>query len=179
MKALRESRTGAWSDINKGAVTDPVTRRYLTLWFDHGTDPTWATYAYVLMPGASEAQTSARAADAGWLTVLANTADHQGVHVPSVGFTGVNFWFGGTVGPLTASAPASVMIRESGAGTATVCVSGPLRDGAVIDLTWNRPVSSVASHDSSVQVLATGSSLKLRITPGTLGAVHKAVVRTA
>jgi hyaluronate lyase len=179
VKALRQARTGAWSDINKGAVTDPVTRRYLTLWFDHGTDPTWATYAYVLMPGASEAQTAARAADMDWLTVLANTADHQGVHVPSVGFTGVNFWFGGTVGALTASAPASVMIRESGAGTATVCVSGPLRDGAAIDLTWDRRVSSVTAQDSSVRVLATGPSLKLRITPGTLGAVHRAVVRTA
>ncbi|OKK06719.1 lyase [Streptomyces sp. CB03234] len=176
VKALRQARTGAWSDINKGAVTDPVTRRYLTLWFDHGTDPTWATYAYVLMPGASAAQTSARAADTGWLTVLANTNDHQGVRVPSLGFTGVNFWFGGTAGAVTASAPASVMIRESG-GTASVCVSGPLRDGAAIDVTWSRPVSSVTSKDPSVQVIATGSALKLRVTPGTLGAVHKAVVQ--
>ncbi|MER7109532.1 polysaccharide lyase 8 family protein [Streptomyces sp. NPDC000229] len=176
VKASRQARTGAWSDINRGAVTDPVTRRYLTLWFDHGTDPTWATYAYVLMPGASAARTSARAADTGWLTVLANTADQQGVRVPSLGFTGVNFWFGGSAGAVTASAPASVMIRESG-GTASVCVSGPLRDGAAIDLTWNRPVASVTSKDPSVQVIATGSALKVRVTPGTLGAVHKAVVQ--
>ncbi|ORT56276.1 polysaccharide lyase 8 family protein [Streptomyces sp. CB03238] len=176
VKALRQARTGAWSDINKGAVTDPVTRRYLTLWFDHGTDPTWATYAYVLMPGASAAQTSARAADTGWLTVLANTNDQQGVRVPSLGLTGVNFWFGGTIGAVTASAPASVMIRESG-GSASVCVSGPLRDGAAIDLTWNRPVTAVTSKDPSVQVMATGSALRLRVTPGTLGAVHKAVVQ--
>ncbi|GGU43685.1 hypothetical protein GCM10010274_34520 [Streptomyces lavendofoliae] len=66
---------------------------------------------------------------------------------------------------------------ESGTGTATVSVSGPLRDGAVIDLTWNRPVASVTSRDPSVQVMATGSSLTLRVTPGTLGAVHRAVVR--
>ncbi|MFV0138050.1 polysaccharide lyase family 8 super-sandwich domain-containing protein [Streptomyces sp. HMX87] len=112
VKALREARTGAWSDINKGAVTDPVIRRYLTLWFDHGTDPTWATYAYVLMPGATAERTAARAADTGWLTVLANSNDQQGVRVPSLGFTGVNFWFGGTVGDLTANAPASVMIRQ-------------------------------------------------------------------
>ncbi|RST04209.1 lyase [Streptomyces sp. WAC05374] len=176
LKALREARTGAWSDINRGATADPVTRRYLTLWFDHGTDPTWATYAYVLMPGASAARTSERPADTGWLTVLANTNDQQGVRVPSLGFTGVSFWFGGTVGAVTASAPASVMIRESG-GTATVCVSGPLRDGAAVDLTWNRPVAAVTSHDPSVQVIATGRALELRITPGTLGAVHKAVVR--
>ncbi|MEU7279336.1 polysaccharide lyase 8 family protein [Streptomyces sp. NPDC045431] len=178
LKALREARTGAWSTINKGASTDPVTRRYLTLWFDHGTDPTWATYAYVLMPGATAAQTSARAADVSWSAVLANTNDQQGVRVPALGFTGVTFWLAGTVGPVTVSAPASVLVRETG-DTATVCVSGPLRDGALIDLTWRRAVTSVASKDPSVQVLSTGSALTLRITPGTLGAVHKAVVRLA
>ncbi|MEU5364219.1 polysaccharide lyase family 8 super-sandwich domain-containing protein [Streptomyces sp. NPDC005925] len=44
IKALREARTGAWSDINTGGATDPVTRRYLTLWWDHGTDPTSRTH---------------------------------------------------------------------------------------------------------------------------------------
>ncbi|MFG3494662.1 polysaccharide lyase 8 family protein [Streptomyces sp. NPDC047928] len=176
VNALREARTGAWSDINKGASTTPVTRRYLTLWFDHGTDPTWATYAYVLMPGATAARTAARAADTGWLDVLANTSEHQGVRVPSLGLTGVNFWFGGTVGAVTAGAPASVLIRETGT-TATVCVSGPLRDGAAIDLTWDRPVPEVIARDPAVDVLSTGSALRLRITPGTLGTVHRAVVR--
>ncbi|AVH93839.1 lyase [Streptomyces sp. WAC00288] len=176
LKALRQARTGRWSEINQGAVTDPVTRRYLTLWFDHGTDPTRATYAYVLMPGASRERTAARAADRGWLTVLANTDDQQGVRVPSLGFTGVNLWFAGTVGEITTGAPASVLIRESGT-TATVCVSGPLRDGATIDLTWHRPVSAVLSHDPAVQVLGTGAALRLRVTPGTLGATHEAVVR--
>ncbi|MGW6392833.1 polysaccharide lyase 8 family protein [Streptomyces sp. NPDC055103] len=178
LKALRQARTGAWSDINKGAVTDPVTRRYVTLWFDHGTDPTWDTYSYVLMPGASQAQTAARAADTNWLTVLANTKEQQGVRVPALGFTGINFWLAGTVGDVMTGAPASVLIQESGT-TATVCVSGPLRDGATIDLTWNRPVSAVLSKDATVQVVATGSALQLRITPGTLAATHKAVVGLA
>ncbi|MFD6419731.1 polysaccharide lyase 8 family protein [Streptomyces sp. NPDC060194] len=178
VRAARQARTGAWSDINKAATTTSVTRRYLTLWCDHGTDPTDATYAYLLMPGASESQTAARAADTDWLTVLANTDDQQGVRVPSAGFTGVNFWFAGTVGDLTASAPASVMIRET-ATTATLCLSAPLRDGTTVDLTWNRPAASVTAKDPSVQILSTGPSLKLRITPGTLGAVHRTTVRLA
>ncbi|MFE5483459.1 polysaccharide lyase 8 family protein [Streptomyces sp. NPDC056527] len=178
LKATRVARTGAWSDVNKGAVTDPFTRRYLTLWFDHGTDPTWATYAYVLMPGATQAETSARAADTNWLGVLANTNEHQGVRVPALGLTGINFWLPGTVGDVTAGAPASVLIRESGA-TATICVSGPLRDGATIDLTWSRPVPAVRSKDATVQVVSTGAELRLRITPGTLAATHKAVVDLA
>ncbi|POX43885.1 lyase [Streptomyces sp. Ru71] len=175
LTALREARTGSWSAINTGGTTDPVTRRYLTLWTDHGTDPTAGDYAYAILPGASARQTAARAADAGRLRILANTGDQQGLRAPALGFTGVNFWLAGTVDDLTASAPASVMIRQSG-GTATVCVSGPLRDGAAIDLTWQRPVTAVTSADPTVQVLATGSALTLRITPGTLGAVHKAQV---
>ncbi|MGV9274221.1 polysaccharide lyase 8 family protein [Streptomyces griseosporeus] len=175
LHTLREARTGAWSDINTGGTTTPVTRRYLTLWLDHGTDPTWAGYAYAVLPGASAAQTAARAADTGRLTILANTNEQQGVYVPALGLTGVNFWLAGTVGDVTVSAPASVLIRQSG-GTATVCVSGPLRDGASIDLTWDRAVSAVTSHDPAVQVLATGARLTLRITPGTLGAVHTAQV---
>ncbi|WP_374050368.1 polysaccharide lyase 8 family protein [Streptomyces roseicoloratus] len=175
VRALREARTGAWSDINRSAVTDPVTRRYLTLWFDHGTDPTWADYAYVLMPGATVQQTSARAADTSWLTVLANANEQQGVRVPSLGLTAVNFWLAGTVGPLTASQPASVLVREDGA-TATVCVSAPLRTGDTVDVTWHRPVTAVPAKDPSVTVLSTGAGLTLRVTPGTLGAVHKATV---
>ncbi|WP_189827891.1 polysaccharide lyase 8 family protein [Streptomyces finlayi] len=176
LKALRHARTGAWSDINQGASPDPITRRYLALWFDHGTAPAGDTYAYLLMPGASPAQTAARAADNGWLSLLANTDDHQGVRVPSRGFTGVNFWNPGSVGGITVGAPASVTIREA-ERTATVCVSGPLRDGATIDLTWDRPVSAVVSLDPTVQLVAAGATLKLRISPGKLGAVHTAVVR--
>ncbi|MFD4829595.1 polysaccharide lyase 8 family protein [Streptomyces uncialis] len=175
VRALRETRTGAWADINTGGTTDPVSRRYVTLWFDHGTDPTWATYAYLLMPGASAARTAARAADTGWVDVLANSDEIQGVSVPSLGFTGINFWFAGTAGAVSVTTPASVMIRVTGS-TAEVRVSGPLRDGAAIDLTWNRPVAAVTAKDASVQVLGTGTSLRLRIAPGTLGAVHAATL---
>ncbi|MFD8934417.1 polysaccharide lyase 8 family protein [Streptomyces sp. NPDC059578] len=178
LRALRETRTGAWSDINTGGTTDPVSRRYVTLWCDHGTDPTWATYAYVLMPGATGAQTAARADDTGWLQVLANSDEIQGVSVPSLGFTGINFWFAGTAGAVSVSAPASVLIRRTGS-TAELRVSGPLRDGAVIDLTWNTPVAAVTAKDASVQVLGTGAALRLRITAGTLGAVHAATLTLA
>ncbi|MDG9715419.1 polysaccharide lyase 8 family protein [Streptomyces sp. DH24] len=176
LRTLREARSGAWSDINTGGTTDPVTRRYLTLWFDHGTDPTGERYAYLLLPGATAAQTAARARDRGRVRLLANTDAQQGVRDTALGFTGVNFWLAGTVGDLTATAPAAVLVRETG-GTATLCVSGPLRDGVAIDVTWHRPVVSVTSHDPTVQVLSTGKQVTLRVTPGTAGAVHRAVVR--
>ncbi|MFI1398059.1 polysaccharide lyase 8 family protein [Streptomyces sp. NPDC020681] len=179
LKALREQRTGKWSDINKGGSTSALSRRYLTLWFDHGTAPVDAGYAYQLLPGASTAQTSARASDSGWLQILANTDDQQGVRVPSLGFTGVNFWFGGTVGPLVASAPCAVMIREKGDGTAVVCVSDPMRMQTSLTLTWNRAVTSVISKPATVTSATTGSSLRLTFgnLSGTGGATQKITVR--
>ncbi|MFF9915561.1 polysaccharide lyase 8 family protein [Streptomyces sp. NPDC013457] len=179
VKALREERTGRWSDINRGMATTAITRRYLTLYVDHGTNPFDATYAYVLMPGAGTGQTAARAADTGWVQVLANTDAQQGVRVPSLGFTGVNFWFGGTAGALTASAPCSVMISEKSDGTAVICVSDPMRMQTGLTLTWNRAVASVTSKPSTVTGTTTGSSLGLTFgdLSGTLGATQRTTVR--
>ncbi|CAM5715101.1 lyase [Streptomyces badius] len=181
VKALRENRTGRWRDINRAGSTDPVSRKYLTLWFDHGTDPSAATYAYQLLPGASEQRTAERAADSGWLRVLANTDDQQGVAVPSLGLTAVNFWFGGSVGPLVADAPCSVMVTELADGTATVCVSDPMRMRTSLTLTWNRAVASVVSKPATVTSATTGASLRLVFgdLSGTRGATHTVRVRLA
>ncbi|MEU2428336.1 polysaccharide lyase 8 family protein [Streptomyces sp. NPDC007861] len=176
VKALRSERAGKWSDINGGGSTTPFTRRYLTLWFDHGTDPSGGGYAYILMPGADTTATAARAADTGWLTVLANTGNHQAVKVPSLGCTAVNFYGTGTVERLTSNGPASVMTRENGT-TGTLCVANPTQQSAGLDITWNRPVSAVTAKDPTVTVLSTGSSLRLRIdTSARNGATHKITV---
>lgn len=174
VKAIREQRSGRWRDINVDGSTATTTRRYVTLWHDHGVDPSNATYAYILMPGATPSTTAARAADTGWLTILANDYNYQGIRVG--GLTAVNFWAAGTVGPVTVDQAACVMIREGG-GSATVCVSDPKRTATTIDLTWNRPVSAVSRRDASVTVLGTGASLRLRIAVGgTAGATHTATV---
>ncbi|MFF3209309.1 polysaccharide lyase 8 family protein [Streptomyces sp. NPDC002886] len=171
-RALREARTGRWSDINRSASTTALTRRYLTLWYDHGTNPTAGSYVYQLLPGASAAQTSARSAATGWLTVLANNPTAQGVAVGSLGFTGVNFWQPATIGALRASAPCSVTVRELGDGTAVVCVSDPTRTLPGLTLVWNRPVTQVLSQPTSVVSASTGSGLQLGF--GSLAALEGA-----
>ncbi|WP_327418841.1 polysaccharide lyase beta-sandwich domain-containing protein [Streptomyces sp. NBC_01233] len=155
------ARTGSWHDIDTGGTTGPVTRRYLTLWFDHGVDPVDASCSYVLMPGATTAATAARAADTGWLTVLANDNAQQGVRVAPLGVTAVNFWFAGTVGSLTADGPACVLVREHGDGRATLCVSDPMRMRTALTLTWHRPVASVLSGPATLTSATTGPALTL------------------
>ena len=172
---LREDRTGAWSDINSTSTTERRTRRWQTLWLDHGTDPTDATYLYVLMPGASRHAVAARAADRHWLSLLANDSARQAVHVPSLGLTAANFWQPGTAGPLTASAPAGVLVRRR-ARTATLCVSEPPRTGEPVEITWDHPARGVLRADETVEVLSTGRRTTLRITPGVSCATHRCVL---
>jgi hyaluronate lyase len=172
VRTLDEARTGAWSDINTTGSSERRTRRYRTLWFDHGTDPVDASYTYLLMPGASRRAVVARAADRHPPVVLANTAARQAVAIRSLGCVAVNFWRPGAVGRLTASSPASVLTVVGGR-TATLHVSEPPRSGEPLEIVWDRAVRCVTARDPTVEVLAAGRTVRLRITPGTAGAVHR------
>ncbi|GGZ48244.1 lyase [Streptomyces inusitatus] len=177
-RTLREDRTGAWSDINAGGSTERATRRYQTLWLDHGTDPVNASYAYLLMPGASPRAVAARAAGRSGPAVLANSAARQAVHVPRLGLTAVNFWQPGTVGALTSGAPASVLVRRSrpDSRTATLHLSDPTRSAEPVEIVWRRPVRRVTAHDPGIEVLGTGPALRLRLSGTTAGATHRCEV---
>lgn len=175
LRTLREDRTGAWSDINTTSTTERRTRRWQTLWLDHGTDPADAGYVYVLMPGASRRAVTRRAADRRRLTVLANDGRHQAVAVPALGFTAANFWQAGTAGPLTATAGASVLVRRRGR-TATLCVSEPPRTGEPFEVVWDHPVRGISRADETVEILATGRRLRVRVTPGVVCTTHECEV---
>ncbi|WP_327581477.1 DNRLRE domain-containing protein [Nonomuraea sp. NBC_00507] len=78
LHASRAERTGSWRDISTGTVIGdptPITRRYLTMWFDHGSAPDQATYAYALLPGATAQQTADRAE--GLVRIVANNEELQ------------------------------------------------------------------------------------------------------
>ncbi|MDT3399403.1 polysaccharide lyase 8 family protein, partial [Streptomyces sp. B1866] len=162
LHALRETRTGRWRDINTAGSPEPVTRCYLTLYVDHGTDPRSGRCAYALLPGASRAATAARAADPRWVTLLANTGDRQGVRAPALGLTAVAFWTAGAAGPLAASGPAAVLLRVRGR-TAALYVADPTCAGTAVDVTWAHPVRAVLRADPGVTVLGTGPALRLRV----------------
>ncbi|MFF9584204.1 polysaccharide lyase 8 family protein [Streptomyces achromogenes] len=178
LRTLREDRTGAWADINTASSPERRTRRWQTLWLDHGTDPADAGYAYVLLPGATRAETAARAADRHRLTVLANDTTVQAVAVPRPGVTACTFWAAGTVGELTVSAGASVLVVRRGR-TASLRISEPPRTGAPLELVWDHPVRAVTRAGDGVEVLETGRRLRVRVTPGMACATHECEVALA
>ncbi|MGW9136002.1 polysaccharide lyase 8 family protein [Streptomyces sp. NPDC055681] len=178
LHALREERTGTWRAINTGAdtggATDPVTRRYLTLWVDHGVSPAGAGYSYVLLPGASAAATAV------WshsrpVRIVANDATAQAVEARRQGLTAVNFWGAGTAAGITASGPASVLVQRRGQELA-VAVADPSR--TLTSLTVELPfrVGRVVTADDTVS-LAPGRRPVLTVAVGgSRGHTHTAVL---
>ncbi len=128
LKAKREARTGDWQDLNTYspfADTTPVTRNYLTMWFDHGTNPTSGSYAYALLPNATSSATNAYASNPEF-TVLENSAEAQGVAESTLGLKMIQFWQNQakTVSGVTSDSLSSVVVRET-ADELTVSVADP------------------------------------------------------
>ncbi|WP_406457398.1 polysaccharide lyase 8 family protein [Streptomyces sp. NBC_00876] len=176
LHALREERTGTWRAINTGADTggsaDPVTRRYLTLWTDHGISPTDAGYAYVLLPGASAAATAA------WshsrpVRVIANDSTAQALEDRRTGLTAVHFWGAGTAAGITVSGPATVLVRRRGAQV-SVAVADPGRAQTALTVELPFRVRTLADADESV-TLAPGRRPVLTVAVGgSRGHTHRA-----
>ncbi|MEV4611454.1 polysaccharide lyase family 8 super-sandwich domain-containing protein [Kitasatospora sp. NPDC049258] len=176
VEVLREARTGSWHDINGGGATEALTRRYLGIRIDHGTDPADAGYHYLVMPGASAAAAAARAA-APTVTVLANTAAAQAIRDTASGVTAANFFTPGTAGPITVSAPASVLLREAG-DTLTVTVCDPSRNAATVLVTIARSGLTAAEPGPGVSVLSLDGSVSLLVeTGGSQGAGRSVTLR--
>jgi hyaluronate lyase len=168
LNALREARTGAWSDINTGGPTTPITRNYLTLWFAHGANPANATYAYTLLPNRSAAETADFAASPS-VTVLENSTAIQAVRQTTLGLTAANFWNDAraTAGGITVDRKASVLVQNEGAGELTLAVADPTQaNTGTISVELDTPATGVLQTDPGITVTQLAPTLRLSIAVG-------------
>lgn len=176
LNVLREERTGTWRAVNTGADTggsaDPVTRRYATLWMDHGVSPTDAAYAYVLLPGASAAATAVWSRSQP-VRIVANDALAQAVEDRRNGLTAVHFWGAGSAAGITASGPATVLVQRHGAHV-SVAVADPGRTGTVVSVELPFRVRSVASADNTVTLVPGARPVLTVAVGGSRGHTHRA-----
>ncbi|MDG0808302.1 polysaccharide lyase beta-sandwich domain-containing protein [Cohnella rhizosphaerae] len=128
LQTKREARTGTWKQINNRPATPStaVTRNYETMWIDHGTNPSGASYGYVLLPNKTSAQVGAYAADPA-IEIVANTSGVQSVKEKTLGLVGANFWTDTTqtADLITSNKKASVMTREIADERLEASVSDP------------------------------------------------------
>lgn len=166
IKALRADRTGAWTSVNTRAGTDKTvySRRYVTLWIDHGANPQNASYAYVLLPGASAAQTSTFAGSND-VSILVNSPQAQALTQTSTGATLINFWQvpASPVAGISVDHPCSVVTQMLN-GTLTVAVADPTRTlTQPINVTISQTVTGTTYVDPAITVLTTNPSLTLSV----------------
>jgi hyaluronate lyase len=178
VKALRESRSGAMKDINTtyGSATKN-TRHYLTMYFDHGTNPSNGTYSYVLLPGMSASEVAAYAGNPD-VVVLQNNSIATAVRESRLGITAVNYWrdtsnqVAGT--GLSFDHKAAAIFKNDGTFL-EVGVSDPTQTNTVgINVDFTNSATAVLWTDSGVKVLQT-SPLKICFnTSNTFGATLRA-----
>lgn len=168
LKGLREARTDSWSSINQyytaAEYFTNYTRNYMNLWFDHGTNPTNAQYAYVLLPGMSSGQLDTYAANPD-ITVVENSTAAQAVQENALGILGINFWNDAakTVSGVSSNKKASVMVRTTENGT-EVSVSDPtLANTGTIQLTLTQNLGPVAYKDSRITTSTSGGTTTITV----------------
>ena len=167
IKAVREDRTGKWTDMDHRGVYDDTTlytRRFITMWFDHGVSPSNASYAYVQLPGATQAQTSAMAVSTD-VTVVANTSQVQAVKRARGGVTMANFWAAGapTTSGITVDKTASVVVSRDHRQL-SIAVSDPTQlETGTVTVTVEGAARRTLSVDSGVTVLATTPDIKISV----------------
>lgn len=129
---------GAWTNVYVAGSPEPVVKNVFSLWIDHGMSPRDASYAYVILPAATEKQTRDYFAKPA-VEILSNTADLQVVRCGAA--TSGVFYKPGALAyaagkRLSVTQPCLVLIKEDVQG-AVLTVSDPTQKLASLDLTWN------------------------------------------
>ncbi len=163
-QSLKETRSGAWRDINAGGPTATLNAEYQTLWFDHGVMPTGANYSYVLLPGKGAKETASYAVSPG-VRIVENGADAQAVEHAGLGIRAANFWTTGgkSAAGIRSDSIASVLVRQAG-GLVNIAVSDPTQaNSGSIHVEIATPVRAVVAIDAGVTIDQTTPTLRFTI----------------
>lgn len=178
VKGLREARTGAWTSIDgrTGTMATPFTSSFLTLWFDHGVNPTNGSYQYVTLPNFTSAQTGSYSSNPD-VTVLENSADVQAVKEKTLNIVSANFWNDQKKSVqvdgndwVTSNKKASVMTQAT-SSELNVSVSDPThQNNGSIEIEIAAAATSAISAETGITVTQISPTIKFTVqTAGSMG----------
>jgi hyaluronate lyase len=183
IRGVRNDSSGKWSDIcgTAGTPTDTRTRRYITLWFDHGATPVNAGYAYALFPTYSASTTASYAAAPTITVPIRNTSVHYlAAQISTTQIYSAVFWTDtpNIAGVFTCDAIAAVMLRIPATGEIEIALSDPTQmRTSSITITVQVANGSIVSSDPATTVTRTGSSVTIVYNPtGARGRTAKVVL---
>lgn len=141
---LRSTQVRQWTWVNtyyKFIDEDYRANSYVTFWFDHGTSPVDESYAYVLLPGLSAAQTQ-EYSESPNIQILRQDDEIHAVRHTGLNITGINFWQAGSYNGIEVDKAASVMYRRY-ADTLVLSVSDPTQQAGSLRVAINMPISGI------------------------------------
>jgi chondroitin AC lyase len=140
VRTTNRSASGTWRHINRQswATDEEIVHDVFTLWIDHGTNPSSADYAYIVVPGI-ELDNVTEYEDRSPISILANTPEIQAVTHQDLQLTQIVFYEPGeletTSGvPIAVDKPSLVMLRTSGDHITQISVADPTRNHATLNL---------------------------------------------
>ena len=143
VKVSNKSVTGSWSDVGQGSTT-AITASVFSLWIDHGTKPTNATYQYIILPGVNQQGVSAYAA-AIPVQVIANTNSIQAVRQTALNITQAAFYAKGNISIpnfiIDVDQPCLIMSKFVG-DSMIISASNPVQSNLVLNVTVTAANSS-------------------------------------
>ncbi|NQX60627.1 polysaccharide lyase family 8 super-sandwich domain-containing protein [Paenibacillus qinlingensis] len=171
IKGLRETRKGTWQALgNTGLGT--ITKKYLTLWYDHGSNPVNKDYSYVLLPNKTSQETTSYGNNPD-IEILMNNTDVHAVKEKVLGITGANFWNAGMVGGVISYNPSSMMLKEQ-AGVLDFAISDPTHKQNKLTYEIEKAGVSVVTKDPTITILQLSPTIKFEVNTGAKdGISHK------
>ena len=186
----RETRTGKWSEVNinvNAGDANEVTNKYLSIAVEHGTNPTDASYSYVLLPGKTSKEMGTYA-EVNGIEILSNTEKLQAAADTVLGVSGYNFWAAGEsivpeqngITKLTSDAAVSITMLNDGNKNIHLVISDPTQKSSTIVLRLEGAGLAAVSNDEGVTVTsdATGVTITVNVS-GRLGEALNAVISSA
>lgn len=165
VKLLRENRPGSSAGLYELTGYDTSTpKNYVTMWFDHGSNPTNAGYSYAILPNKNSAETAAYAQNPDF-EILSNTDNIQAVYEKKLHLTAANFWNDGanSIGGITVDKKASVTMKQTG-NVLEVGISDPtMINKGTINLEIAKSAVQTLSIDSGMTVIPSDSTIKLQV----------------
>jgi len=146
---------GSWFIVNHQSDTpkDEISKDVFKLWIDHGTQPTNASYQYIVVPATNEKELEAQGSRS--ISILANTTDIQAVTNHNLGISQIVFYTSGEVKvspelTIAIDSPCLVMVKTEGSKLKSVTVADPSRRLAKIHLTVSDEISKAGNSFKSV-----------------------------
>ncbi|NJD01268.1 MAG: DNRLRE domain-containing protein [Ruminiclostridium sp.] len=145
--------SGSAINANFDDFTIKHVNNFLTLWYDHGTDPNNGTYSYVLLPTMTSTQVSTYAGSPE-ISIVKQTTGVHAIKETTLNIMGASFFEDtGDTADYISSRNASSMMVKSTTNELTFAVSDPTHKQSKLTFELNKKGLTTVSKDSEVTVI--------------------------